>query len=474
MKDTFDQVALNHPLAWKVTESVVAEWTDADSDRRSQLGTIDTKNCRTGPNLVLAVGCRDNTLLIIIHIAVKLRPSTGSKPKPMFLVLPVESLLHPPSCEVLGSNKVSENTLTALGKWDGESGTKSNPKRIIKSHFQLKDSGYVIMPQATIQRQVQGSPRSLLEDFRSLSNSLSLDIYMRFNTFAEVGLRQASQIISNGQAATPTIHVHRMFNQIGAINIWDQYLLPPQYKEKSPVDEPRHRPQVLVPRSVQASPSHKICPANTDEGPFAIKETPPPLPQKSPSSLQPRQCTATSPTSRPPSLLPPQPPKSPQPRKRRAMSPPPADDDDLESFCSLMFLWLPWAWTILPDAHEVIRDDLIAMGRAICAADRATVAKLRAQCTKRIIFTAIDRSSPRPRQAAAPTMAELEKEFVDLVQWINHAACFADIVLEPKLRAMAEAVRARDMPALVQSKAECIVAAITLHTPSSSVSRPGV
>ncbi|KAK8151196.1 hypothetical protein BC567DRAFT_268351 [Phyllosticta citribraziliensis] len=432
MEAVLDHVVLDHPLSWNVTERVVAEWTDDDLNRRRQLGTLNTKtNSQSGPNLTLAVGHRHDSLLILLHMAIKLRPSTGSKPKHMFFVLPTGSLLRPPVCQVLDPSQVPETILCAAVKQAKseavESGAPSNPKRVIKMRVQLKDPGYVIMPHTTIERQIQGSPRRLLEDLRSLSDSLSFDIYLRFNTFAEVGLRHAARMVQDGPVTTPTVHIHRMFNGVGATAAWDQYLLPPSYKANPPVDSCKHV-QVLVPRSSEASPSRDFFLANAhDDG--VIKETPPPPPPLPP----------------PPQAIPPTPPRI---GKRKATSPPPASDDLVDgfgSFCNLLCLWLEWAWTILPDAHEVIRDDLIALGRAICAADQTIVDGLRAQCTKCIIFTATDRSlvaggskSQQPRQQ----QRDLETEFQDLVQWINHADRFADMVLSPKLFALAKAENA--------------------------------
>ncbi|KAG9568990.1 hypothetical protein KCU71_g2012, partial [Aureobasidium melanogenum] len=87
--------------------------------------------------------------------------------------------------------------------------------------FRLAKPCDVIMPRAKRQKPVKGTPRELMSRLKSLSETSCFDVYFRFDTFAQLELREIFASNSMKTLNTPTLLLDSMYDgRGGGVNLW--------------------------------------------------------------------------------------------------------------------------------------------------------------------------------------------------------------------------------------------------------------
>ncbi|KAI5247530.1 hypothetical protein E4T43_02037 [Aureobasidium subglaciale] len=382
----------------------------------------------------------------------------------------------------------------------------------------------VIMPRAKRQKPVKGTPKELMRKLKSLSETLSFDIYFRFDTFAQLELQRIFASIS--QLNTPTLLLDSIYDgRGGGVNLWvnqglfsesmevpdkkqclsiteplQQEFPPPPYTSDTIPSLDLNKPHVEIPFSDASVVSMSIHKESDVEG---VSETPfwarlqrimdyrspsldPPrrdtfkraasvgsspdgvahrkkqiCPFRSPR-LEPAPCELSAPfaLSKDPSVF----------TIDGTLASPPASDrtnDKVEEIAH----WLCNAWDILPTAHLDLRTQLLALGTA---ADVSAFAKARIECSTQLAFAAARALKQEPSTTLQLlSTSDAEQQVREVVKWVNGVNSDADIVLMRDLVALAEAAltvvgsemdsKSGKTKKFVMCKAKCIASACLLQ-----------
>ncbi|KAF2139195.1 uncharacterized protein K452DRAFT_290292 [Aplosporella prunicola CBS 121167] len=476
-------------LNWLVIERVLAEWNDPATSDRRYLGTLSSVNGAANFTLAIGYGATTRQLFISLHLPIKLRASTSSKLKHMYYVVPVEALGSKGSqpalfVDVSRTEDVPEQTLPELRK----AGLVENgSKRIIRIGFRLKERGYVIMPQGSLSRPPQGTPLRLLQNLRSLSEqAAAFDLYLKYNDYDYVELCRVCENVSKIHLTTPALDVKSLFKGLGAVNVWEQYAMPSETRDKYPTKlhfadretspppqydrvTPSPSPLVLVPASSLGSSPKQPSVDRPQHGLSVIPETPEAyMPASAQAS---RKRKATSPLSggfkahdhddqledahssqqdlygmsSAPSVgitagqaSPCETPSQRLLQQHENAQPDTVTQNDVDpALFADMVQWLEWAWSALPSAHLHLQAELLALGAAVCNVNAEAFADQRAVCMAKLLFLVTDanRVTGETEDEHPP---DFELEVRDVVRWMNQIYRAADIVIARDLMQLAE------------------------------------
>lgn len=482
----FDLLALDPSLQWIIAENALADWCpdNAGSHRRC-LGMLSNRNRTSSFRFAIGHDPTSNTLLIAFHLSFKPRPSTSAKPKHVFVIIPTERSGVEDSGDILNSavintDDVDEATLEQLRQAGLVGSVARGPQRISKIQLRLESPGYAIMPQATIGKAIEGTPLELLQNLRSLCEAKCLDAYVGFDVQTHGRIERVQQILQQGTPSMPTINIESMYNGLGAMNVWHQYGLrddhktrthqppamgrehsppPPPYPDTAPgPGVPPSSPQ--FPQPMPASQATEVL--STPEWLPSIPAILVPCSETDSPDLRPSSCETSYP--RDTSVASDTPMPEPLSRKRRATSDPPSDGHLSERSYSSGTIsaetpglmcdfarWLDWAWSWLPEAHERLRDQMLALGRAARAGDVAAFEDIRADCSSRLMFLvaddkdAADRALTREHVTDAETPASRGRDFQAevrmVVRYTNGINGEADRLLDTALFQLARTAR---------------------------------
>jgi hypothetical protein len=98
--------------------------------------------------------------------------------------------------------------------------------------------------------------------------------------------------------------------------------------------------------------------------------------------------------------------------------------------------WLYSAWSVLPDAHHILRSQLLALG---ATQDADAFAEVRVECSTKLAFVAA--RAPKHHLSIPPLtqISDAEEQVKEVVQWVNDVRSDADIALVHDLAALAGA-----------------------------------
>jgi hypothetical protein len=98
--------------------------------------------------------------------------------------------------------------------------------------------------------------------------------------------------------------------------------------------------------------------------------------------------------------------------------------------------WLYSAWSVLPDAHHVLRPQLLTLG---ATRDADSFAEVRIDCSTKLAFAAARAPKDHLGIRLLTQMSDAEDQIKEVVQWVNSVDSNADIALVHDLRALAGA-----------------------------------
>lgn len=131
----------------------------------------------------------------------------------------------------------------------------------------------------------------------------------------------------------------------------------------------------------------------------------------------------------------------------RTYSPCPVGAETPRLICD-MASWLDWAWSWLPRAHEHLRDQLLALGRAARAGNASAFEDVRADSSSRLMFLVADGKDVEDRALIsectnASPGRDFQAEVRMVVRYVNGIHREADRLLETPLFRLAMTARRR-------------------------------
>ncbi|KAG9958086.1 hypothetical protein KCU61_g8651, partial [Aureobasidium melanogenum] len=205
--DDYGLVSSSPPWKWVVEKPCFVSWNSKE-EGPSCLGQLSPLNSTS--KLTINIGWRHDELLIALHLPVSIRAS--KHPRDMFMIIP---------CDF--DTSALDKTFTPIqadGRADLESAGLADCN-LFHLSFRLAKPCDVVMPRAKRQKPVKGTPRELMSRLKSLSETSCFDVYFRFDTFAQLELREIFASNSMKTLNTPTLLLDSMYDgRGGGVNLW--------------------------------------------------------------------------------------------------------------------------------------------------------------------------------------------------------------------------------------------------------------
>lgn len=177
-------------LEWIVRgHQVGAQWEDKELESMRHLGGPSPVHGNDSSlRLWLALDPDQNEMLVVLTMSVKSRSKSKARPRSFFLIVPAEDLrissamhdFHPTS---------HDSVPQALFERPADS-VSANATRILHVTFALghERACGVVMNSRPYSGKLRGTPLALLDGLKSLSEARQFDLYMKFSSYAQVGL----------------------------------------------------------------------------------------------------------------------------------------------------------------------------------------------------------------------------------------------------------------------------------------------
>ncbi|CAD0027259.1 unnamed protein product [Aureobasidium pullulans] len=203
------RIAFSHEPEWICKEPALVTWNDNDRLELSSIGLP----CPTGKptQITLWVGKHPtNGLCIVLQLRITARFSKRRRVLDYYLPLP------PPTGDI-SVMKVDDASQNLKGCLEDAYG-KSSTKKCIRVSFQLSGLGRVLMPIVPDNaRCFEGTPFHLLTQFRSLSHTSQLDVYVAYSSYAQHALINLEPPLKNFLACTEHIDLPRSYGGNGGV-----------------------------------------------------------------------------------------------------------------------------------------------------------------------------------------------------------------------------------------------------------------
>ncbi|KAH0286521.1 hypothetical protein M436DRAFT_83741 [Aureobasidium namibiae CBS 147.97] len=396
-------------LEWIVGgHQVGAQWKDKELEIMHHLGGPSPIHGNDGSlRLWFALDQDENELLVVLTMSVKSRSKSKARPRSFFLVVPAEDLcmtsamhdFHPMSPELVPEALFERPADTV----------SANATRILHVSFALghKRTCGVVMNSRPYSGKMRGTPLALLDGLKSLSEAREFDLYLKFSSYAQVGLQRLSRVMDRNVAFfTPKFDLRGMYGSgwDGAFDVWEaqgwhhaQSVLSRKRKACSPL---------LSEEQTEALPVYNHPPAYTNSS--SLPRIPHTRPAKQPG---PELCHATSPSSivceniapgisaTPYSPYPvvfsgPASQKSPNPITYSPLPTlyPAGNASTLtQIYDSEMGIWLLTAWNLVPNIHFLLIRELLTVSAAANNKDELGYRAARVVCAKKLAGVVADR-----------------------------------------------------------------------------------
>jgi hypothetical protein len=304
--------ALRDRFEWIVAGNQVGiQWRRSHSDKLSTLCHVGDPSPANNQDCALRlwIGVSETTqeLLVVMTQSVRLRPKRG-KARRMFLVIPVENLGLGTSVAGFQPLALDQVPECLFERPSDRPSAVGNGFLHIRFALGPSRKSTVIMPARPHEGLVRGTALSLLDRLKSLSEAPVLDVYLRFNSYAQQKLLKLQRAATDNCDrltcyTTPVFDVNAMYlgDRDGGFDLWAAQGCWQQQLDHSSTAKPRKRqasnlletPPRYVPRdSARNPPTYDDCldePLTTRaqltaaDGP---DQTPPPL-----EIIVPRSCT---------------------------------------------------------------------------------------------------------------------------------------------------------------------------------------
>ncbi|OMP89362.1 hypothetical protein BK809_0000017 [Diplodia seriata] len=309
-------------LKWVVADRVVAAWEDDTPDHVHSLGRLSSHNKKADFSLLLGHSPEDrNACVLLFHLPLRVRPGSASKPTDLFLVLPPDTFSSPTPLEITTAttSEIPNPHLDVL-----KSTGLSDAVGAVRLAFNLTKPGYVLMPRIKLKHELLGTPRELLLNLRSLSQTTSFDVYLKRNTYSQVALGDFRAALLEGSASTPQLRLKFMYQGRGAKqDAWELFgglhanntepgrekslvarqdgsdgegIAPPSYKEVVKTSPPPSEKPSKGPDTAEKASGVRKTPDAPGQGSISVVEETPPAPTQ-PLSRKRTFAEAESPTA---------------------------------------------------------------------------------------------------------------------------------------------------------------------------------
>lgn len=206
-----------------------AQWRSLGPNGRSQvdrhLGGPSPHNAKDNP-LCLWLGLDEvnGRLLVLLAQSVKLRAASSARPRRMFLVIPAESLTLTSHASDFASIPLDHVPEALFERPSDARSANSNGFLHIAFTLDPSQTSRVAMPMRPYEHQARGTALSILDSLRSLSASQHFDLYLKFNSYARLGLvrLQAALKLTRPLLTTPSINLRGMCRggRDGGFDLW--------------------------------------------------------------------------------------------------------------------------------------------------------------------------------------------------------------------------------------------------------------
>ncbi|KAH0276589.1 hypothetical protein KCU91_g3755, partial [Aureobasidium melanogenum] len=395
---------------------VGARWEEKELGKERYLGgPLPVHGNDSSLRFWFAINHDKNEMLVVLTISVKTRSRSKARPRSFFLVVPAEDLrissaIH--DFQPLSLDSVPE----ALFERPADA-VSANTTRILHISFALghKRTCGVVMNARPYTSKLRGTPLALLDGLKSLSEARQFDLYVKFSSYAQVGLQRFSSYMKQKVAFfTPQITLKTMYGSgwDGAFDLWeaqgwhDAQEVPsrkrkacsPSTEEQSkapPAYDRRPAPPVYTDSQVPHTPDAR--PIRSDPSLRSSVSTSPPL-VTTPSSVV---CDSVAPgipstpytpytvlisdTTSEKSLSAPTT-QSPLPTLYPAV-----DKSSLPRvFDREMGMWLLTVWNLVPNIHFTLIHELLAVAAAVNKQDVSGYRVARMECAKKLAICVAD------------------------------------------------------------------------------------
>ena len=422
-------VLLSPRLEWIVGgHQVGAQWEDKELETTRHLGGPSPVHGNDGSlRLWFALDQDKNEMLVALTMSVKSRSKSKARPRNFFLVVPAEDLrissamhdFHPISPELVPEALFERSADTV----------SANATRILHVSFALghKRTCGVVMNGRPYSGKMRGTPFTLLDGLKSLSEARQFDLYLKFSSYAQVGLQRLIRVMDRNTAFfTPHVDLNNIYGSgwDGAYDLWEAQ---GWHKAQDVLARKRKACSPTVEDPIEALPAynHKLAPPA-----YATSHLLPQIPHTPPAE-QPRQHSyhVASPSSIVCDSIAPGisgTPCSPYPiiisGSTSQKSPASAANSPLTTlypavdalllpqlYDSEMGMWLLTAWNLIPNIHFTLIQELLAVSAAVNNNDPSGYRAARMVCARKLAVLVADQMQQTESLSNADEEAQLKE-----------------------------------------------------------------
>ncbi|THX02572.1 hypothetical protein D6D13_08190 [Aureobasidium pullulans] len=254
---------------------VGAQWEEKELGTRRHLGgPSPVHNNDSSLRLWFAVDQDKNEMLVVLTMSVKSRSKSKARPRSFFLLVPAEDLcissaIH--DFQPIPLDSVPEPLFERPADVVSAKAT-----RILHLSFSLghKRRSGVVMTTRPYSGNMRGTPLALLDGLKSLSEANQFDVYMKYSSYAQVGLQRIREQIASQRVAffTPSFDLTDMYRGgwHGDFDLWEAQgwhkivsNVPSRKRKASspPLEEPLRAPPAYEQHGTPAppAPSSIVC-----------------------------------------------------------------------------------------------------------------------------------------------------------------------------------------------------------------------
>lgn len=205
--ENYGLVSSDPSWTWIVKKQCFVCWTDNEEGPK-HLGEVSPRNCTTRITLNIGRCPESNELLIALHLPILERGKKTARD--MFMIIPN-------TFDTSNLDTTFAPVQTAgRAELDNAGFAYCN---LFHIPVTVAEPCIVVMPQRKRQQPMEGTAQFLVSKLKSLSESSSFDIYIRFDTFAQVELRKI--FITLDQTNMPSLLLDSMYDgRGGRVNDW--------------------------------------------------------------------------------------------------------------------------------------------------------------------------------------------------------------------------------------------------------------
>ncbi|KAG9565816.1 hypothetical protein KCU71_g11767, partial [Aureobasidium melanogenum] len=362
-----------------------------------------------------AVNHDKNETLVVLTMSVKTRSKSRARPRSFFLVVPAEDLRVSSAMHDFQSIPLDSVPETLFER--PADTVSANTTRILHISFTLghKRTCGVVMNTRPYTSKLRGTPLALLDGLKSLSQARQFDLYLKFSSYAQVGLQRFSRDMKQNVAFfTPHINMENMYGSgwDGAFDLWEaqgwhnaheapsrkrkacspfpeeQIKAPPAYDHRSapPVYADSQVPHTPNAKPIQSGPSLRLSnrkppPHVTTPVSVVCDSVAPGIPSTPYTPYTVIISDTTSEKSFSASTT-----HSPLPTLYPAVDP----SSLPQLFDREMGIWLLTAWNFVPNLHFTLIHDLLAVAVAVNKQDVSGYRAARIMCAKKLATCVAD------------------------------------------------------------------------------------